>query len=508
MSDEKKVEKLIQELQSLFPESILSPDSEHPYRRIDLTQLQKLLGKRGAQKRNYHLDWRGKDRSESIHSPPDSLAFKPQPRPIPHNRSSCILIEGDNRRALELLQNEYQNRIKIIYIDPPYNTGNQFIYQDDFSVRCEDGHRYRHSNWLSMMQARIILAHRLLHLDGVIFVSIGTQELANLKLLMDEIFGEENFIDIFSWVKTATPPSLSKKTRQTNEYILCYEKKRNKISYKAEPTEGRDEPLLNRGNGEKTLLFPKNSVYFQPKAFPQGIVKAQRYDRVTLLDDIHITKGYADKDFRLRGEFKWSQAFLDREVAQKTHFIIRSRRFSVRFQRMGRKYKRPTNHIKDRYTSPLIDKKSCGVKTNEEASKHLEALMEKKLFSYPKPVSLIHYLINFVAADGDIVLDFFAGSGTTYEACLRWTEQNRQFLHTILVQEKVDLQQALANTKNKEAKRVIQNGIQFLKEHRRPLLITELTKERIKRVSQRQSSGLPSPYLQFIDIQTVEKETD
>ena len=226
----------------------------------------------------------------------------------------------------------------MIYIDPPYNTGNDFIYVDNFSESTDDylqesgqkddeGNRLVantesngrfHSDWLSMLYPRLKLAKNLLKDNGLIFISIGVEELSNLKKISDEVFGEGNFIEIFSWVKTSTPPGLSTKSRKTNEYILCYEKNKNGIKYNGEPLDGGDAPLLNTGNSNRVLRFPKDKVFF--KYLDSGIIVAGQSDKVRSVDDIKIKNGYSIEDFELEGEFKWSQEFLDEEIVKGTSF--------------------------------------------------------------------------------------------------------------------------------------------------------------------------------------------
>ena len=268
-----------------------------------------------------------------------------------------LYIEGDNLEVLKLLQESYLGKVKMIYIDPPYNTGNDFIYRDDFKQtqqeyeeqaglfdeeenrlfkNTETNGRF-HSDWCSMMYKTFMISKNLLSNDGVIFISIGVEELVNLKKICDEVFGEKNFIEIFSWVKTSTPPSLDGKT---NEYILCYEKKKNEIKYNAELLDGGDQPLLNTGNSIKILNFPKDKVEFAKQAFVDGIYEPYQTDRVRLLDRIEIINGKSLNDFRLEGEFKWSQEFLNDEINKGTTFIIKSKLLSIRFIRVEEGFKR------------------------------------------------------------------------------------------------------------------------------------------------------------------------
>ena len=331
-----------------------------------------------------------------------------------------------------------------------------------------------------MIYTRLMVARSLLTEDGVIFISIGVEELATLKNICNEVFGENNFVEVFSWVKTSTPPSLAVKSRKTNEYILCYEKNKNNIKYNGELLDGGDQPLLNTGNAESVLTFPKDKVIFKPKAFPNGVYEPYCKDRVSLLDRIEIIDGKATTDFRLKGEFKWTQSFFDEEVKNGTTFIIKTDNLSVRFIREGEGYKRPTNFIKEKITSPVIDKPGVGVGTNETASSYLTSLMDgKNVFSYPKPVSLIKYLTNFICKDSDIVMDFFSGSGTTADAVWRYNVENKEVaLKYILVQLPENLDENL-KTADANSKELLLNGIQLLDEINKPHKLTELAKYRL-----------------------------
>ena len=421
---------------------------------------------------------------------------------VDFDNTENLYIEGDNLEVLKLLQESYLGKIKMIYIDPPYNTGKDFVYKDNFTQDSDEyqeeaglkdeynnrlvanpdtSGRY-HSDWLSMIYPRLKLARNLMMDDGVIFISIGVEEVSNLKKVMDEIFGESNFIEVFSWVKTSTPPALSTKSRKTNEYILCYEKNWNPFKYNGELLDGGDQPLLNSGNSERELTFPKDSVYFNKSKFPNGTYLPLKPDRVELLDTITIENGYSKTDFRLKGEFKWTQDFLKEELKKGTKFIIKSDILSIRFIRDEEGYKRPTNFIKEKYTNPLINKKENGVGTNENASSELRELMGTDLFSYPKPVTLMTYLANFVVQENDIVLDFFSGSSSTAEGVLKLASTEEKKLKYIMVQLPENLDDNLKNA-DSNTKKLIQNGIDFLDSLGKPHYLSELAKERIRRAS-------------------------
>ncbi|GAA8981794.1 hypothetical protein EKB5_13420 [Helicobacter pylori] len=208
---------------------------------LDTGKLKALLGDFSEIKEEgYGLDFVGKKIALNQAFKKNNKILKP----LNKSTSKHILIKGDNLDALKILKQSYSEKIKMIYIDPPYNTKNDnFIYSDNFSQSNEEilktldyskekldyitnlfGSKC-HSGWLSFMYPRLLLAKDLLKQDGVIFISIDDNEAAQLKLLCDEIFGEGNFIETFLWNKTQTPPSASNKTRKTHEFILCYQKK-------------------------------------------------------------------------------------------------------------------------------------------------------------------------------------------------------------------------------------------------------------------------------------------
>ncbi|MDE2673977.1 MAG: site-specific DNA-methyltransferase [Paracoccaceae bacterium] len=330
----------------------------------------------------------------------------------------------------------------MIYIDPPYNTGKDFVYKDDYTdnlrnyqeitgqIDCEgnrlstnsdsDG-RY-HSNWLSMMYPRLILARNLLQEDGVLFVSIDHREIANLKCLMDDIFGESNFVAIFKWNKTSTPPSLSRKVRHKYEYVLCYERAYSPKEYTGGYSEGGDMPLLNDGNPISVITIPKESLLFKFN----GRYAVGKYGRVRLLNDIDIVDGYSVEDVHLEGPFKWVQDNLNKEIGEGTTFVIKSEKFAIRYIRPGGRYKKP---------SDIISKKECEVGTNEDAGKEIKSLFGSNVMSFPKPVSLMQYLIKFVDTNDEIILDFFAGSSSSAHAVLSLNREdgyNRQFIQVQL----------------------------------------------------------------------------
>ena len=345
-----------------------------------------------------------------------------------------LLIEGDNLLALKALLPHYAGKVKCIFIDPPYNTGNEnWVYNDNVNnptiqkwlgktVGALAVDLSRHDKWLCMMYPRLCLLHQLLRDDGVIFITIDDNEVHHLRILMDEIFGEENFAAQFFWMRTATSPFLSKTVRRKMEPLICYRKSvTKKLSLFGGETVGGDMPLLNEGNALRQIEFPKEA--FSRVNLKDGVYKPKDYGRVRLIKEVRVENGTFLSGLVMEGKFKWTQETVTREVKDGTLFLIKSDRFSIRYERQqSQRAKVPSN---------LITKDECGVGTNEDANKELEKIIGNDKFNYPKPTSLVKYLINMVCSENDIILDSFAGSGTTGHAVLEQNQEdggNRQFI--------------------------------------------------------------------------------
>ena len=399
----------------------------------------------------YEFTWVGKKASIVEANKPIRKTLRPCPEESKDwDTTENLYIEGDNLEVLKLLQEAYLGKVKMIYIDPPYNTGNDFIYADDFmrsqeeeneqmGMYDEDDNRLFkntdsngrfHSDWCSMMYSRLMLARNLLADDGVIFISIDENEVDNLQKICNEIFGEKNYAATFIWTKTSTPPALSYKCRKTVEYVLAYEKKWSPIKYFGTPLDGGDVPLLNTGNPKKTLLFPAGSIHFT--FMEEGVVFPGVKDKVELLDELHVKNGRNKNDVRFIGEFKWEQDTLNEEVNNGTYFLIKTAKYSVRFQRQNLEdsFKTPTNFLN------IELNKEAGVGTNESAVKELSELGIDGCFDYAKPYSLIETVANMVCKNDSeaIVLDFFSGSATTAHAVMQLNAEDGGHRKFIMVQ--------------------------------------------------------------------------
>ena len=438
-----KTQMNIQKIKEQFPNAVTEVlRNGKPALAVDFDVLKQELSDALIDEREerYQFIWPDKRKSVLLANSPISATLRPcREESVNFDTTQNLYIEGDNLDVLKLLQETYLGKIKMIYIDPPYNTGNDFVYEDDFAKSAdeyidnsgqfdEQGNRLFqntesngrfHTDWLNMMYPRLKVAKDLLSDDGVIFISIDDNEQENLKKMCDEVFGESNFIALFNWMKTATPPSLSKNIRKKFEYVLCYKKKDLLYGLNGGIVNGGDMPLLNEVNAFTTLKFNKSSVNFK---IPNGFYKAGQYDRVHLQNDIYVVNGRADKDIVLSGHFKWTQSTVDQEVNNGTEFWIKTEKFAIRYARAGERVKLPSN---------IISKDECEVGTNEDAQKDILSLFENKVMNYPKPVSLLKYLIGMNSQDEDLILDFFSGSATTAHAVMQLNAEdggNRKFI--------------------------------------------------------------------------------
>lgn len=331
-----------------------------------------------------------------------------------------ILIEGDNLHALTALTFTHEGKIDVIYIDPPYNTGNKdFKYNDSF-VDKEDS--FRHSKWLSFMDKRLKIAKRLLSDNGAIFISIDDYEVGQLKLICNEIFGESNFVGQWNWFKSATPPNLSHKIKKNVEFILGYEKIKNNTKYKGIQKDSKsDDPITKPQNTLKVLTFPPNTINFKNENFQlqAGIYGTEKYPN-KLLNDLIVENHTNTNEVSFENRFVWTQPKLDEELANST-IINCSKTTVISYKKQNYSEEVPPN---------LIDE-SVGVDTTEEAGKSLYEIFGEKMFDYPKPVSLIKYLLSF--KENPIILDFFAGSGTTLHATMELNAEDGGNRQTIII---------------------------------------------------------------------------
>ncbi len=351
------------------------------------------------------------------------------------------IIHGDNLEALKSLLPEYEGRVKCIYIDPPYNTGNEnWVYNDNVNspkikkwlgqvVGKESEDLTRHDKWLCMMYPRLKLLQKLLSNDGAIFISIDDNEQANLKLVCDEIFGAGNFIGIFSWVRKKKGSFLSKTLRKMIEYVYCYKKTDYDLTFYGENAySDKWQPIVKRTNALKNLHIPKNLVEtkLDDGEYDAGF-RGTEGTGINFLEAFTVKNGIVVSDLKVDGRFVWSQDFFEKEIENGTRISL-SNKYGFNVLRFDQSSKTKT-------PSTLINEEN-GVGTNEDASQDLQKIFNtdvNEVFQYSKPYSLIQYIINMLCKDdkSSIILDSFAGSGTTAHAVLNLNKRdggNRKFI--------------------------------------------------------------------------------
>jgi adenine-specific DNA-methyltransferase len=421
--------------------------------KVDCEKLKLALGENyQLTSEKYGLSWTGKSDCFREIQLGITATLKPnKEESVDFDKTGNVFIEGDNLEALKVLQRSYYGKIKCIYIDPPYNTGNDFIYNDNFrktrkeemedsgeldgngdltradglSVNHKDSNGHFHSDWLNMMYPRLFLARNLLKQDGVIFVSIDDNEVHNLRMIMNEIFGEENFVGEIIWHKKTQPSFLSREIATVKENILFYKKTSSPIyTYGGKTNPDKNIELLNISNNLCKRTFSKDNILIKNGDY-SGILKKGKYGRsplqVELFEDLRVETGRVTKDFVLEGRFKWGQEKINKSFSEGDIFHFKSV-----------KSLRPTIEKREKIVNlkPIIDilskKFNKDIATNTDASNEMNSLFKKKeIFTNPKPTKLIKYLIKSVTySDLDsIILDFFAGSGTTAQAVM---EQNAE----------------------------------------------------------------------------------
>ena len=359
-----------------------------------------------------------------------------------HNKDgkpTHILIEGDNYHALTCLNYTHKGRVDVIYIDPPYNTGKDgFTYRDSrFTKEFPDGtplpigHPLRHSSWLSFMEKRLMLARELLADTGVVFISIGDDEFSNLKLLCEKVFGEQNYIETYIWNSIARPDNSSKIYRRNAEFVLCCCKNVSKIKeFSGIPSLTTGMPSLTKAKETiKTITFPAGVV---KTTLPDGIYYAGVKDngknpQWELMEDVRVQDGIILDSLVVRGHSYWStEKKIQSELAAGTEIWIKSESFVPYYKKSKVAENRPTKILPPEYVKE-------GIYANTELNANI---FHTKVFSNPKPSPLISFLINFTQNRNAVVLDFFAGSGTTIHSVLTANDEdgNKGRRQCILVQ--------------------------------------------------------------------------
>lgn len=336
------------------------------------------------------------------------------------NEKFNFLLEGDNLHSLYLLEKTHKEKIDIIYIDPPYNTGNNdFTYVDE-TLSKED--EYKHSKWLSFMERRLMIAKNLLSDKGFLFISIDDNEFANLKLLCDSIFGEENFISTLHWKKKKQPSYLHGQVAGVMEYILVFGKNRNHLEKLSLNSTTDSNARIDNATNQISQRTIKKGIRVK---LPSNItvIKAGIYKNKTMsteyLNDIYIKNGITQNDFEARARFRDSQERIDKFCDSGVLFITKN--YGFRRDKLEEELAK-----KKAITDLLLDWGD-----NQDSDVEIKNIFNEKIFSYPKPINLIRNIIKSTGYVNCKILDFFAGSGTTGQAVLELNKEdngNRQFI--------------------------------------------------------------------------------
>ncbi len=479
---------------------------------VSLSAIKMLLGFNESMNdiSGYELTWTGKGLANALYSEPCQKQLKLQESFTPQNLASKhpnnAIIIGDNLDALKLLKSAYSEKIKMIYIDPPYNTQNEnFIYPDNFRQDYqkilrevglieidENGKETEseslkffkntqgsgtHSGWLSFMLPRLKLARDLLKEDGVIFISIDDNECANLKILCDEIFGEDNFVACAVWHKKDNASFLGKDIIDLLEYVLIYKKSAsfNGTRDCLIDTEKHRE-LITKPSKIGERIFKKDCCLIENGDFT-GLLEKGSYGSkqfcMEILEDVEIICGIPKNDIKIKGRFCWTQSSLDNETLKGGRIEIKSIK--------GMKpifYKNFDDSIPYRPMRNLLSKKiEKDVATNNDAANEIKEIFDNlPLFEYPKPSKLIKKFIRNVTAtnSNDIILDFFAGSGTTAHAVMELNAEDKGNREFILVQIDEEIKE------DKSAYDFCKNVLKSAKP-----VISDITIERVKRAAQK-----------------------
>ncbi|MEY8390862.1 site-specific DNA-methyltransferase [Lachnospiraceae bacterium 45-W7] len=420
--------KNVEKLEALFPNCIIEAKGEDGRlkKAVNFEMLRQMLSEDAVEGEEvYDFTWPGKKAAVAEANKPTRMTLRPCPeRSVQWEHTQNLYIEGDNLEVLKLLQESYLEMVKVIYIDPPYNTGNDFIYKDDFSASKEeyraqglfkntDSNGRFHSDWCSMIYSRLLLARNLLARDGVIFISIDDHEQENLKKICNQIFGEGNFLAQVVWERAYAPVNLKKHFSESHDYILCYAKNVAAAACNGLPRSSE-----------------ANQRYSNPDQDPRGVWKA---------GDLSVGPVVASKVYEITtpggrkvlppNGYCWR---LDKKTFQE---YVQDNR--IWFGPQGNNVpsiKRFLSEVKQGMT-PMTIWKYKEVGHSQDATKRLKELFENRAyFDYPKPVELIKRCIQLYADQESLILDFFSGSGTTAQAVMELNAEDGGERKYIMVQ--------------------------------------------------------------------------
>lgn len=499
-----------------FPEAI--KDGE-----VDFTALKEEMGEfPQVSSEHYEFTWAGKQAAKKEAQADlfgKSLRYKPEDSLNPDNTEN-LYIEGDNLEVLKLLRRNYHGRIKMIYIDPPYNTGSDFVYHDDFSMTEEelaeisgdvvDGVRFQkntkdsaryHTDWLNMMYPRLKLARELLTDDGVIFISIDDNEQGNLKKICDYVFSEKNFVGSLI-IQTATDNNPRQITTE-HEYILCYAKDKSNLEYwqseseKAKLIQSKYQDLKAKyGYDVKTIQVELRKWIKKNEDALKGVAHYDNVDHKGVFHDGDVANtvfgGYeyevihpvTGKPCKIPDKgFRFAEATMREMIANDDIMFGADETTLI-------KPKKRIENAKDLLRSVIYE-------DGRSSTKHFESLMARDIFQNPKSHTILERMISFIVKPNDIVLDFFSGSATTAESVMMLNVKKIDYkVKYIMVQYPENLDESMEKSTDK-AKKTLKNAIAFVDSINKPHTICEIGKERIRRAVQELHKE--NPDVQFDD---------
>lgn len=504
----------VEKIQKLFPNAVTEVLRDgKPTLAIDFDVLKQELSAEliDDKEERYQMTWPDKKKSVLLANAPISATLRPcKEESVDFDHTQNLYIEGDNLDVLKLLQETYLGKIKMIYIDPPYNTGNDFVYNDDFKVDSEEwsemsgdydeqGNRLVqntesngrfHTDWLNMIYPRLKVAKDLLSDDGIIFISINDKEIQNLKRIVGEIFGERNEIATLIWDKNHSAQAGIYKVY--HEYVLVYSKNIENIS---KPTSLKKD-IFEAGAMKKVsgrhpaceFTFPAGTRFDAP----DGTIIEGAYGNS---ERVIITKGkLIAKDRKLAEDVTLLAGFTQANQMKQYFYGNRETLVDSQGQKIVEFFFNSSGKIKIlKERSVETPQTTCKFGTQGNASNELAALFELKEcpFSSPKPVVMLTDFIKRFTGKDDIVFDFFSGSATTAHAVMNINAEENRNLKYILVQLPENLDESLRMAK-KDAVRTLEVAINLLDSIKKPHTICEIGKERIRRAGKKIKEENPS----------------
>lgn len=458
MQSSNGVEDNITKIAQLFPDCVTETVDERsgqPKHLIDFEKLKQNLSDSVISERaeRYQFTWPDKSKAILLANSPINATLRPcREDSVDFDNTQNLYIEGDNLDVLKCLKETYLHKVKMIYIDPPYNTGNDFVYEDDFAQSSEEylansgqfdeqGNRMFtnaesngrfHTDWLNMIYPRLKVARDLLTDDGVIFISIDDNEVENLRKVCDEVFGEQNFVDCLHWKKKKQPSFLAKHTAKVMEYVIVYAKNTFKLEkLSVEKVSDSNKKVININNKISSRIF-KPGVRVKSEE-QTGIIKAGVYTGrsmdVEYKNDIYYENGRTTNEVEVVSKFSDSQSNIDTFIQKDLLYITKN--FLLR-RDVGEEAAEKRKSITDLLLNDYGD--------NQESDKEFLELFDKKYFDYTKPIKLIYNLVKSNFTEEGIILDFFSGSATTAHAVMQLNSEdggNRKFI-MVQLPEKTD----------------------------------------------------------------------